>query len=56
MRGRPTIGSQFFEVFHSDRISKATKMTMYISLLTVAIPVSYMSEFLYILPANSGTF
>jgi len=32
------------------------RMTMYISLFTVAVPVNYTSEFLHILPANSGTF
>jgi hypothetical protein len=45
VREKPTVGSPFFGAFPSDRIPTATKDVIYISLLTVAIPENYTSEF-----------
>jgi len=40
-----TANSPFLGAFPSDRIPKATKDVVYISLPTVAIPVDYTSKF-----------
>jgi hypothetical protein len=45
VKEKPTIGSPFFGAFPYDRIPKALKDVNYIFLVTVAIPVNYISEF-----------
>ena len=46
---KPTLGSYFFGSFPVDRIPRATKAVMYISLLAATIPVNYIFEFREIL-------
>ena len=43
VKDKPTAGSPFFGAFPSDRIPKVTKMSVYISLFTVAIRLNYTS-------------
>jgi hypothetical protein len=45
VREKPIVGSPFFGAFSSDCTPKATKISTYISLFTVAIRVNYASEF-----------
>jgi hypothetical protein len=45
VREKPIVGSPFFGAFSSDLTPKATKISTYISLFTVTIPVNYTSEF-----------
>jgi len=45
VREKTIVGSPFLGAFSSDRTLKATKISKYISLFTVTIPVNYSSEF-----------
>jgi len=45
MKEKPTVGSPIFGVFPSDYIPTVKRMSMYISLFTVAIHVNDNSEF-----------
>jgi len=42
---KPTVGSQFFGAFPSDRIPKVKKDVNVYFLFTMPIPVNYTSEF-----------
>jgi hypothetical protein len=52
MKEKPTVGSPFFGVFPSDHIPKTMK-NVSVHLFTVAIPVSYISEFWELSEATS---
>jgi hypothetical protein len=52
VKNKPTDGSQFFGAFPSDRIPKAAKDVSVIYLFTLAIPISYTSEFQELLEAT----
>ena len=44
MKEKSTVCSPSFSLFPSDRIPNVTIMSMYISLLTIAISVNYTSD------------
>ena len=55
MNEKPTVGSQFFGNFPSDRIPKELK-DVDVRLFIHSFPISLMQPFLQIMPENSGNF